>query len=258
MRTLDPRIRELHIARYGAEDTERYLAVIENVPVLPDDKRGENHHLLAASTWPECKNLKANPWNRLRVSHAVHAALTQLQGEFEARLNGAALLMKGQSVEAHLAACRRGGTKGGQIAGRKNIESGHWVRIRGLGASKGGKIGGKTAVESGQLASVAGMGGRVAVESGQLARLRTPEHQRKVAAASGRKAVESGRLTHIATFESRSKAGKRNIESGHISKLGRKYGPVNGRKAVESGFMPKLLCTRWNINRGKSCICGKH
>jgi hypothetical protein len=197
---LDSRIRELHVVRYGVEPTERYLAVIANIPSLSDNRRGENHHLLARSIWPEYADLKANPWNRLRVSRAVHIALTQLQGEFEGRLRFASAMMLGQSVEA----LRVAGRKGGKVAGALNVISGHMKKLRESGAcrrggklggkrvcklypemmaecrQRGGKTSGKAALESGQLASIKGMGGRIlANKPGFFSRLGTISQHRR-------------------------------------------------------------------------------
>ena len=75
------------------------------------------------------------------------------------------------------------------------------------------------------------------------------------------------------TFEQRSEAGhkggaisgpivgKRNVKSGLLTRIqsiggkigGRISGPANGRKQA-----PITNCLRWNIRRGKPCICGRH
>jgi hypothetical protein len=65
---------------------------------------------------------------------------------------------------------------GGDVGGKKNVESGHWARISSLGA----QIGGKTT-------------GKKNVESGHLARVRTKEVQSKAGKIGGKIAVESGR-----------------------------------------------------------------
>jgi len=124
--------------------------------------------------------------------------------------------------------------------------------------------------------------GRINVENGHLARIRTPEHQREAGRISGRKAVDSGRLATIQTSENQAKAGRVAVESGQIQALGR----TEGRKRVESGLLASVchlgskkakalgvgifaagmqvkgncisLCKRWNINRGKPCVCGAH
>jgi hypothetical protein len=108
MKTLDPRIRHEHIARYGATDEiDDYLRTLENLRPVPDYESGQDHHMLARSIWPEYKNLKVHPWNRLRVSYALHPALTEIQSWFEERLRVAAHMMKGQTAEARLEAIRK-------------------------------------------------------------------------------------------------------------------------------------------------------
>lgn len=70
------------------------------------------------------------------------------------------------------------GHKGGKTQGRRNVETGHMLRMATPGSrSKGGKIGGKKAVESGQLASIC-----------------TPEHQSKGGKIQGKRNAESGQL----------------------------------------------------------------
>jgi hypothetical protein len=244
MRTLDPRISELHIARYGATDTERYLSVINNIPALPDDKRGENHHLLAASTWPEYKNLKANPWNRLRVSHAVHAALTELQSEFEARLRHAALLMKGQSVEAAFFAQSKAGKKGG----KRNAERDPGLmRIKTFDSlSKGGKHGSKVAnclqwrIRRGQ-SCICGTHSEIQLVEIPI-RINVMTSVLRATLRSRRKQT-AGRIGGKVT-------GRMNVESGHLESL---RTPEHQRMA---GMIAN--CLRWNIRRGKPCTCGKH
>lgn len=110
MGEIDFRIRDEHVKRYGCtEDVESYLRTLEGLRPLRDDEAGDNHHMLAQSVWPEYSILKTNPWNRLRVSWAIHNALTEIQSWFEERLRSAALLRKGQTAEAFLAACSSGG-----------------------------------------------------------------------------------------------------------------------------------------------------
>jgi hypothetical protein len=109
---IDSRIRNEHIARYGATDEiEDYLRTLENLVPVPDDKPGQNHHMLAQSVWVRYADFKTHPWNRLRVSRRIHIALTELQSRFEERLRSAVLLMKGQTVEAFLEGIRRGAEK---------------------------------------------------------------------------------------------------------------------------------------------------
>jgi hypothetical protein len=219
---IDSRIRELHVARYGAtDDVEAYLHVLETLPDMSDDN-GENHHMLAKSIWPE--HAKAS-WNILRIHRGVHTGLTELQAMFEPRLRHITLMMKGQTVDAYLESCRRGGKTAGKMAveQKKGI---HSPEMRGVG----GKIQGKIAVESGQLASIRGMGGRI----------------------SGKMNVESGHLARIRINGGKTQ-GRKNAESGHmarIQKMGLGLGSKIGGKIS--------TCLRWNIRRGKPCICGKH
>lgn len=130
---------------------------------------------------------------------------------------------------------RKGGLKSGPINGRKNIESGHLIRI----ASMGGRIGGRKNVESGQIQAL----GRV----------------------SGRKAVENGMLASIRTPESCSKGGRGAVTSGHLASISAKGGRVSGRKNAESGQLASIATPesrakgnhiRWHIRRGiKSSSC---
>ena len=162
MITLDSRIRKEHIARYGAtEDVDSYLRTLEGLRPLSDDEAGENHHMLAKSIWPEYGDLKANPWNRLRVSYALHTALTEIQSWFEELLRFAALMMKGQTADARLETCSRAGKIGGKIGGKVSVESGHWARLLKLGL--GGKIGGKRAHERhpNLMSEIGEVGGKV-------------------------------------------------------------------------------------------------
>lgn len=220
MKTLDPRIRHEHIARYGATDEiDDYLRTLENLRPLRDDESGQDHHMLARSIWPEYASLKANPWNKLRVSYKIHTALTELQSRFEERLRFALLLTKGKTAEAFLITRRRGG----KTQGRKNVESGHLANIR----SKAGKMGGRTNAQSGHMERLgkSGVGGRLGGKIG------------------GRKNAESGLLTRIRTFDSCSRGGKRAAE----------LHPNHAREAGRKG-----ICSRWNVGQGKPCVCGQH
>jgi hypothetical protein len=243
-RVIDPRVRSEHVSRYGAtDDVEAYLRVLDNTPTLSNDLRAENHHLLAQSIWPEWADLKENEWNRLRVSHEVHAVLTELQGRFEPRLQHAALLMRGQSTDAHQSSCIRGG----KVSGMKHVKSGHISRI--------GKING--AIQ-----------GKRNVESGRIYTIGTLEGRRK----AGRLAVESGHLASIRSHESSSRGGKTggkiqgkiNVESGHLARIQMVGALAGAKRNVELGLGLKLgksgigNCFRWNIRRNKSCTCGHH
>lgn len=219
---LDPRVRSEHVAKYGDADTERYLSVIANVPTLPDGKRGENHHLLARSIWPQYANLNENPWNRLRVSRAVHIALTQLQGEFDERFRIAALRMSGLTVEAHFEMCSRAGRKGGTIAVTRGV--GIHALTHEQRSANGRRAG--------------HIGGRKNAKSGHLKNLATFESCSKGGRIGGRRNAESGQIMTIATFESRSKAGK-------------KGGEIVGRKNIESGHLARINHIRWHVNRDR-------
>ena len=241
---IDPRVRSEHVSRYGAtDDVEAYLRVLDNTPPLSNDLRAENHHLLAQSIWPEYSDLRENEWNRLRVSHEVHSTLTELQGKFEPRLQRAALLMNGQSNDAHQSSCIRGGKAGGM----KNVKSGHISRIGKIN----GAIQGKRNVESGRIYTIGTLAGR-----------------RK----AGRLAVTSGHLASIRSYESSSRGGKTqgkiqgkaNVESGHLARIQRLGAVAGARRVVELGLGVKLgksgmgNCFRWNIRRNKPCTCGHH
>jgi hypothetical protein len=119
-------------------------------------------------------------------------------------------------------------------------------RMGGLvGGILGGRIQGRRNAQNGQLASIAIKGayaaGRIAKVTGQ-------------ASALGRKAVESGQLAAITTYESRSKGGKtqgviqgrKNVDSGHIHKLGR----IQGRKNAESGRMAEIGKLGGRVSQG--------
>jgi len=47
---IDSRIRQLHVARYGAtDDVESYFGTLGSTRPLRDDEPGENHRMLAQS-----------------------------------------------------------------------------------------------------------------------------------------------------------------------------------------------------------------
>jgi len=59
------------------------------------------------------------------------------------------------------------------------------------------------------------------------------------------------------------KGGQTNVESGHMDRMRAKAdlaagGRTAGRMAAENGTLAKAICKRWNINRGKPCVCGTH
>jgi hypothetical protein len=136
--------------------------------------------------------------------------------------------------------------EGGRISGRKNVESGQLDHIRNLPQTRtaraanghkmkarGRGIFGFSHDQRVETARVAGcIGGRRNVESGQLASVRTSESCSRGGQTGGRIAAENGRLDSMRTFETCSKGGR-----------------IGGRLG---------MCRRWNINRGKPCVCGKH
>lgn len=215
---IDPRVRQLHISKYGeTEDVLDYVRVLEDITPVPDDKPGENHHMCAKSAFPEFADLKAHPWNRLRVSRGIHIGLTKIQSWFDGRLRVAVLLMKGMTAEAYQEHQRVAGRLGGK-------------RTRELYpdlAKRRGRTSGRKAVESGQLAGIRGMGGKKLYELGQGLFGMTPE-QRQAASKlggeiCGKKNAENGHMEKICTAEVRSKGGKtqgrKNVESGHWARL---------------------------------------
>jgi hypothetical protein len=144
-----------------------------------------------------------------------------------------------------------------------------------------GKIGGQIAVDTGQIQELAksGIGGRIGI--------RKQSREAKVAAgrlggfAQPREAkVKGGRRSFElygswGTTEGRRKAGLKvnklypnlAVENGRKA---RKMNPEStilagkkgGRKNVETGWIQRLAritnCLRWNIRRGKPCVCGEH
>ena len=170
----------------------------------------------------------------------------------------------GRSQDQRLADCKKGGQIQGPIQGRKNVESGH---AQALG-TKYGCISGRKSVENGRLAALrkknAESGalqaaGRKAVESGRLARLRTPEHQRNAGIAAGKKSVESGQIQALGL-----EWGRKAVESGQLARLRTpEHQRAAGLKAAQiPGHMTSINkmanCVRWNVRRGKPCICGRH
>jgi hypothetical protein len=60
----------------------------------------------------------------------------------------------------------------------------------------------------------------------------------------------------------RTQVGK-NVESGHLERMRnlpqtKAAQRIHGRKAFESGQLAGGCCLRWNIRRGKPCVCGRH
>lgn len=225
---LDPRIRELHLARYGATDEiDDYLRTLENLRGVPDDKRGENHHMLAKFVWGEYANLKENPWNRLRVSRAIHVALTELQSRFEERLRIALLLMKGQSQDAHITACR--------LNGRRNVESGHLARLR--------------TPEHQRAASKRRHELYPNLSRETAAIYFTPKHQRAAAKLAGQKNVESGHLDRIRP----SKASLREqLALARTPEHQRAAGRVGGKVGGKSRSIAKIAACCENLKKSRT------
>ena len=231
---IDSRIGENHIARYGATDeVQDYLRTLENLRVVPDDQPGEDHHMLARSVWPEYGDLKVNPWNRLRVSYRIHIALTDLQSRFEKRLRVALLMMRGQTVEARRESCSIGGKRGYEL----------YPTL----ASERAK---RTHERYPNLASE--MGKRGGSKSGKIGGKRVHEFHPNLAKGMGKIGKRCHELHPNLARENGSRVHE--LHPNMASENGKK----NGQRLVEMGIMPKLLCTRWNINRNKPCTCGQH
>jgi hypothetical protein len=107
--------------------------------------------------------------------------------------------------------------KAGRVSGRKNVESGHLLNI----ASIGGKIGGRKNAD-------------------------VPGRMKSMSLKQPREAKVLGGL----------RAGKKNVETGHIHRLGLEYGiknglmygPLGGQKNVETGHIKNLGHTQGKIN----------
>ena len=225
MKILDPRIRKEHVARYGtADEIEDYLRTLEGLlsysHTMPVGYRAENHHMLARSVWPEYSNLTDNPWNRLRISRALHIALTELQSRFEERLRHAALLMKGQSAEAFL--------KNAQATGRM-----HKARGTGIFAP--------------------GMKGKGAKRRHELHPNLSSEIMKRTMKTHPTLLSDNGKRRHELhphlASEMGKNQGKKNVDSGHLASISSTGGKVGGRI---------VCCLRWNIRRGRPCSCGRH
>ena len=100
------------------------------------------------------------------------------------------------------------------------------------------KVGGKCRVPGGKA------GGRKAVDSGQL------DSIRPAAWAASARWKKDHREEHLAAVR---KAGRKNVESGHIDRMRKKLTPEILSKGGQIA-----TCKRWNINRGKPCVCGEH
>jgi hypothetical protein len=120
----------------------------------------------------------------------------------------------------------------GLITGRLNAKNGRMQRISTPETcAKGGRIGGRRRIElhgNPLTPESCAKGGRI---TGRI---------------NGRRAFENNTGIFALDFDinaARCKAGRKNFESGHMKNLG------------NSGIG---LCFRWNIKRGKPCVCGKH
>jgi hypothetical protein len=124
----------------------------------------------------------------------------------------------------------------------------------------GGRIGGR-------------IGGPIAIR--KISRDAKVRGGRKSGLIQGRRNAESGHMralglsgigARIGGKISGPVLGRKNVESGHLAYISKKGGQVAGRKAAKSGQLARTAskggcistCKRWNIDRGKPCICGKH
>ena len=122
------------------------------------------------------------------------------------------------------------------------------ARIRG-GRNSMNKMTHEDHVRAGQTGGP--ISGRMAKRNGTGIFARTPEQIKKDCKKGG---LTGGVI-----------AGQNNVQSGYIAKLGRTHGAINVEKMPRESKVlggkiggPIAMCKRWNINRGKSCICGHH
>jgi hypothetical protein len=141
--------------------------------------------------------------------------------------------------------------------GKKLAESGQMAKMGKLGGQRVKKLGigifGMT-LESRKAANSLGgkRGGLVNAASGQSQRLGWSrkgqsrsipiEHQRIAGKLGGEAAKESGLISTLGKVQ-----GLKNVESGHIRELGKRYGKINGKKNAE-----KNNHLRWHVNRNKT------
>jgi hypothetical protein len=129
-----------------------------------------------------------------------------------------------------------------------------------LAGSKGGPIAGQKNLESGHIQELGRIQGTLNVESGHLDRIRQlidPVEQSKRARNLGLKHVASGHLDRIRQLidpvkrSERSRelgkrtgpiAGRRNAESGHCKRIAHLGGLVTGKMAAEKLNTTKWLC----------------
>jgi hypothetical protein len=109
------------------------------------------------------------------------------------------------------------------------LEGSVWGQI---GGKIGGRIAGTEAAKSGRMQKLGKQQGKINAESGRLRGLIPKEILQ-----------QNGKMQGI-----------NNIKSGHIAQLGKIFG---GRYLTSDGAL-RGRCTRWNINRGKPCICNQH
>ena len=83
----------------------------------------------------------------------------------------------------------------------------------------------------------------------------TPEGSFKGGRKGGRKRIE---LYGNPRTPEGSLKGARNQPREAKIRGGQKGGRTQGRNNAESGRLHVALCKRWNINRGKQCVCGSH
>jgi hypothetical protein len=136
--------------------------------------------------------------------------------------------------------------KGGEgFTGRHTEEAKHKCAIAGkIGGAISGPAVGRRNAESGRVNVIGKLGGQAAVQSGQLASV-TP-----LARAGLKQWIKDHPEAHA---ENCSKAGRKNVETGHMTRMRSKLTPelltLGGRIS---------MCNRWNIRRGKPCTCGTH
>jgi hypothetical protein len=113
---------------------------------------------------------------------------------------------------------------GGEIAGKKNVESGHLARI----CSAGGKIAGKKHAESGHMSRMGKIGGKI----------------------TGKKHAESGHTSRMGKIQ-----GKKNVESGHMSRIGKIGGKIVGKERGQNMKLMSQFCKIFNVKSpGKNYV----
>jgi len=142
-----------------------------------------------------------------------------------------------------LEALQRGGSKGGKISGRANVENGHLDRIRKLPQTaathiKQGALLGRKAVESGLIKSLPALSAKWTENN--------KEEACKNASAGGCKSRDLKRGVHRLSLEESiingRKGGMVALKSGQVQQL--------GRRNAESGRLMECSHIRWHVNRG--------